>query len=61
LFFVGLYEVSVEGEPGKTFSLREEMEQKDFVDLQVELLPEEYKKFIWQHPLNHQQTKSLLG
>jgi len=61
LFFVGLDEVSVEGEPGKTFSLRGEMEQKDFVDLQVELLPEEYKKFIWQHPLHHQQTKSLLG
>lgn len=40
LFFVGLDEVSVEGEPGKTYSLKESFEQKDFVDLQLELLPD---------------------
>ena len=49
LFFVGLDEVSVEGEPGKTYSLKESFEQKDFVDLQLELLPNEYKK-LWQQP-----------
>lgn len=47
LYFVGLDERSVEGEPGKTYSLKESFEQKDFVDLQLELLPEEYKK-LWQ-------------
>jgi hypothetical protein len=47
LYFVGLDEISSPSERGKTFSIREEMEQKDFVDLQLELLPNEYKK-LWQ-------------
>jgi hypothetical protein len=40
LYFVGLDEISVMGEPGKTYSLKESFEQKDFVDLQLELLPD---------------------
>jgi hypothetical protein len=47
LYFVGMDELSMPNEQGKTFSIREEMEQKDFVDLQLELLPNEYKK-LWQ-------------
>jgi hypothetical protein len=42
-----MYDIAIEGGQGKTFSIREEMEQKDFVDLQLELLPNEYKK-LWQ-------------
>ena len=41
---IGFYDIAIEGGKGKTFSIREEMEQKDFVDLQLELLPNEYKK-----------------
>jgi hypothetical protein len=44
---IGFYDIAIEGGEGKTFSIREEMEQKDFVDLQLELLPNEYKK-LWQ-------------
>ena len=41
---------------GEVIDLKECYEQKDFVDLQVELLPEEYKKLIWQQP-SHPETK----
>jgi hypothetical protein len=58
LFFVGLDEKAVMEGEGKVIDLKECYEQKDFVDLQVELLPEEYKKLIWQQPPHHQQTKS---
>jgi len=44
LFFVGLNEVSDPNGGGKTYFIKG---KKDFVDLQVELLPEEYKK-LWQ-------------
>ena len=44
---ISMYDIAIEGGQGKTFSIREEMEQKDFVDLQLELLPNEYKK-LWQ-------------
>ena len=44
---IGFYDIAIEGGEGKTFSIREDMEQKDFVDLQLELLPNEYKK-LWQ-------------
>lgn len=47
LYFVGLQERAVMGGDGKVIDLRECYEQKDFVDLQVELLPEEYKKILW--------------
>jgi hypothetical protein len=57
LYFVGMDEISRLNEPGKTYSLRESFEQKDFVDLQLELLPEEYKKLIWQQPPHHQEIK----
>jgi len=56
---IDFYDIAIEGGEGKTFSIRAEMEQKDFVDLQVELLPEEYKKLIWQQLLHNPQTKSL--
>ena len=46
LYFVGLSERTMED--GKVIDLRECYEQKDFVDLHLELLPEEYKKLIWQ-------------
>ena len=41
---ISMHDIAIEGGEGKTFSIREEMEQKDFVDLQLELLPNEYKK-----------------
>jgi hypothetical protein len=47
LYFVGLDEKSVMDGDGKVIDLKEYYKQKDFVDLQVELLPEEYKK-LWQ-------------
>jgi hypothetical protein len=56
---ISMYDIAIEGGEGKTLYIREEMEQKDFVDLQVELLPEEYKKLIWQQLLHNPQTKSL--
>lgn len=46
LYFVGLDERAVMDGEGKVIDLKECYEQKDFVDLQVELLPEEYKK-LW--------------
>lgn len=52
LYFVGLDEISVIDEPGKTYSLKESFEQKDFVDLHLELLPNEYKK-LWQQVRQH--------
>ena len=52
LYFVGLYERALMDGDGKVIDLKECYEQKDFVDLQLELLPEEYKKLIWQHPHN---------
>lgn len=51
LYFVGLQERAMMDGDGKVIDLRECYEQKDFVDLQVELLPEEYKKLLWQHPI----------
>lgn len=57
LYFVGLDEISREGEPGKTYSLKSNMEQKDFVDLQLELLPKEYKELCLniQLPVSYSQ------
>jgi hypothetical protein len=57
LYFVGLYEKSLMEGEGKVIDLKECFEQKDFVDLQLELLPEEYKKLIWQQPPHHQEIK----
>jgi hypothetical protein len=59
IFIINLDDFSLPEGDGKVFSVRDNMEQKDFVDLQVELLPEEYKKSIWQHLLHNHQTKSL--
>lgn len=47
LYFVGLDERSMMDGEGQTLNLKQYFEQKDFVDLQLELLPEEYKKLIW--------------
>jgi hypothetical protein len=52
LYFVGLDERAVMDGDGKVIDLKECYEQKDFVDLQVELLPEEYKK-IWHNNSAH--------
>lgn len=49
LYFVGLDERAVMDGNGQTIRLSECYEQKDFVDLQIELLPNEYKK-LWQQP-----------
>jgi hypothetical protein len=57
IFIINLDDFALPGGDGKVFSVRKEMEQKDFVDLQVELLPDEYKK-LWQQqgPAQTQQT-----
>jgi hypothetical protein len=57
LYFVGLSERAVMNGNGEVIDLKECYEQKDFVDLQLELLPDEYKK-LWQQqgPAQTQQT-----
>lgn len=57
LYFVGLYERALMDGGGEVIDLKECYEQKDFVDLQLELLPDEYKK-LWQQipPGRIQQT-----
>jgi hypothetical protein len=48
LFFVGLHDRAIMDGEGKVIDLRECYEQKDFVDLQLHLLPDEYQKITWQ-------------
>lgn len=48
LFFVGLQDRAIMDGDGKVIDLRERYEQKDFVDLQLYLLPDEYQKLTWQ-------------
>ena len=55
---IGFYDIAIEGGEGKTFSIREDMEQKDFVDLQLELLPNEYKK-LWQQQVRQHPTQQI--
>lgn len=47
IFVINLDDFSERSGNGEVFSVRDRIEQKDFVDLQVELLPEEYKKLTW--------------
>jgi hypothetical protein len=46
VFFIGIDEIAIAEEEGKTRSEKINQKQKDFVDLQLELLPEVYQK-IW--------------
>lgn len=46
VFFIGIDEIAIAEEGGKTRSEKINQKQKDFVDLQLELLPEVYQK-IW--------------
>jgi len=49
IFIINLDDFATSEGNGETFSVRENINHKDFVDLQIELLPNEYKK-LWQQP-----------
>jgi hypothetical protein len=49
IFVINLDDFALPEGNGEVFSVRQSTEQKDFVDLQLELLPNEYKK-LWQQP-----------
>lgn len=57
IHIINLNDFALPNGEGKVFSVIELMETKDFVDLQLELLPDEYKK-LWQQtpPGRIQQT-----
>lgn len=49
IFVINLDDFALPEGNGEVYSVRGSTEQKDFVDLQLELLPNEYKK-LWQQP-----------
>lgn len=52
IFIINLDDFSLPEGSGEVFSVRKSLEQKDFVDLHLELLPNEYKK-LWQQVRQH--------